>query len=243
MPDMSQLLSGWTPTPEHPYMVLDAPAGQAVQLALNVEPGPANPDKQLLLLQAVNDRWSEGAPPRDWLLWELKISSNGSAVIERDGRGPRQRELEPWKSANWTGKPASGIKAAITFDPLNGSLLLVVDGRPTIAGPIAMRTPDPWKLIVGRVPWYRDLADPVGWSLDLAWSAGADAPPPVVTPPTPTVVTPPGTASELRRSMHWEAMLALSANSGMNALSQDEIAKEAALLIQAHEYHWSGGKP
>lgn len=195
--DMSKLLTNWTPSPEQEYMVLDAPGDKPISLALRVIPGPTSPDKQILLMQMVDaDRWGRGAP-RDWLLWEIKVSLSGIAVVELDGRGPKRRTVEPLKSRQRWGRhqpnPAldEPFNVAISYNPVAGGLS-IVRGDDVMTGNTFLKASGDVKLIVGRPPQYTDLASPEGWTFDLSWSLGGA----VTTLPPGAPTLPPSTSQD-----------------------------------------------
>lgn len=188
MPDMSQILSGFTPSRETPCALIEVPAGaEPADFLLRVTPGGLEPGRQALLVQAVNSYWKEGRDRKDWLLWEIKVLPGGRALVDLDGRGPGKRQVEPLRSWLRWDLPATIVNdtydARITYSATTGELA-ILRGVESLTGTTNLRETGSWKLIVGvgTPPWYGGQCLDDGWRFDLSWSLGGEPAPPIAPP-------------------------------------------------------------
>lgn len=187
MPDMSQPLSGFTPSRETPYALIEVPAGaEPADFLLRVTPGGLEPGRQALLVQAVNSFWKEGRDRKDWLLWGVKIfPASGRALVDLDGRRPFERQVEPLRSWLRWDLPATIVndtyEVRITYSATSGELAILREAE-SLTGTTNLREAGSWKLIVGTPPWYGGQGLDEGWRFDLSWSLGGEPAPSFVAP-------------------------------------------------------------
>lgn len=182
--DMSKPLDGWVCTKESPYARLDIPAGAGpVDLRFRITPGATEEGKQTVLLTAVNHLWDDDlVASRLWELWQLKVfAAHGKAVVEMDGRGPQQREVDPLKSRLFWDDRRGGQLAydvQITYNASNGGFSIVRFGE-SLSEITWLRTDGPWSLLVGKPDSFdpKNLAAPLGWKFDLSWDMPGRVPP------------------------------------------------------------------
>lgn len=162
MPDMSQLLSGFTPSRETPYAEISVPPGRPVSFLARVTPGPPVDGREVTLFLAQRP---------DWLrLWEIASDDAALRLYERDA------------GIRGMARPGDGpFEIRITYEPATGELrLLQGDFAWELA--CARRTTSGFSLFVGAPPGYKNIGRAEGWRFDLSWSLGEEPAPPIVAP-------------------------------------------------------------